>query len=367
MSKRKAKPAEPAHSGQLILSVDDDPDIRDLVSAILGERGYTVIQAGDAFEALDLVRTERPDLIMLDAMMPEVDGYGFCESLQETGLAEATPIIFMSALSEEADRTRAFQCGAVDYLVKPISREELAEKVERHLDTARAWSDIGEEAAAVPERDSADDFASFRRRLTRMVGAGEEHLAAVAAMRPDDIYASARDIGMSPQELAIAVAEHLGLEYLPILDATAVVADALPVAFCRKNLIVPVTRNDRPCTSWPTRFTGCARPVLKRARKRGVREANAPPDLDQRAVHYGGIESRAEEPAASEQVELTSAEDVWTRRQRRGHGVPPIVFIANSLILIGGARTHANIHIEPKEASCHIRFRIDGDMRDMRP
>ncbi len=365
MSKRKAKPAEPAHSGQLILSVDDDPDIRDLVSAILGERGYTVIQAGDAFEALDLVRTERPDLIMLDAMMPEVDGYGFCESLQETGLAEATPIIFMSALSEEADRTRAFQCGAVDYLVKPISREELAEKVERHLDTARAWSDIGEEAAAVPERESADDFASFRRRLTRMVGAGEEHLAAVAAMRPDDIYASARDIGMSPQELAIAVAEHLGLEYLPILDATAVVADALPVAFCRKNLIVPVTRNDETVYVVANPFNwDVLDPVLKRAGE-GVREAIAPPDSINALFHYGGIESRAEEPPASEQVELTSAEDVGPDVSAEDMESRPIVFIANSLIL-SAVREHASdIHIEPKEASCHIRFRIDGDMRDM--
>ncbi|PKQ37907.1 MAG: hypothetical protein CVT59_04785 [Actinobacteria bacterium HGW-Actinobacteria-1] len=351
-----------------ILSVDDDPDIRELVALMLGERGYTVIQAENAYEALDLVRTETPDLILLDVMMPEVDGYGFCESLQAADLAESTPIIFMTALSDERDKARAFQCGAVDYIVKPIVRDELVRKVEERLDVARSWCDIEEEACTVSEREPADDFAAFRRRLARIAGGDEASLSAIAAMHPDDIYASARAIGLTPEEMAVAVAEQLDLEYLPVLDATSVVAGTLPVAFCRKNLIVPVDRDGAVAYVLANPFNWDLLDAVMRHASvgDGARVAVAPPEAIRALFRYGGLDAHKQELEAAEEPRLESvgfmeeseptASDIESR---------PIVFIANSLIL-SAVREHASdIHIEPKESSCHIRFRIDGDMRDM--
>ncbi|TDB37709.1 MAG: response regulator [Actinobacteria bacterium] len=351
-----------------ILSVDDDPDIRELVTLMLGERGYTVIQAENAYDALDLVRTAAPDLILLDVMMPEVDGYGFCESLQEAELAEATPIIFMTALSDERDKARAFQCGAVDYIVKPIVRDELVRKVEERLAIASGWCHIEEEACSVSEREPADDFAAFRRRLARIAGHDEVALSAIAAMHPDDIYGSARAIGLTAEEMAVAVADQLALEFIPVLDATSVVAGTLPVAFCRKNLIVPVDRGGSIVYVLANPFNwDLLDAVMRHADQgNGARVAVAPPEAVRALFRYGGLDAHKQEaePAKESRPDtdgfMEESEPTAGDMESR-----PIVFIANSLIL-SAVREHASdIHIEPKESSCHIRFRIDGDMRDM--
>ncbi|PKQ20501.1 MAG: hypothetical protein CVT66_05025 [Actinobacteria bacterium HGW-Actinobacteria-6] len=351
-----------------VLSVDDDPDIRELVALLLEGHGYRVLQAENAFDALDLVRTEHPDLILLDVMMPEVDGYGFCEALQDIELAQSTPIIFMSALSEEHDRARAFQCGAVDYIVKPINRDELVSKVEERLGTARAWADIEADVLSGPESNSADDFPSFRRALTRIGADSDEVRSAITAMRPDDIYASVHALGLTPEELAAAVAEHLELEFIPYLDATKVVAGTLPVAFCRKNLIVPIERSGSVTYVMANPFDWeVLDAVLRHASAEdGAGVAVAPPEAIQSLFRYGGMQTPQEEQIGEEAAGtltegfMEEAGGLSDNTESR-----PIVFIANSLIL-SAVREHASdIHIEPKEASCHIRFRIDGDMRDM--
>jgi two-component system, OmpR family, alkaline phosphatase synthesis response regulator PhoP len=111
---------------QTILMVDDKREIRELVSAYLGQEGFRVITAGDGQEALYAARHEQPDLIILDLMMPEMGGYEF---MRIYGKEADTPIIILTAKVEESERILGLELGADDYIIKPFSPRELAARV----------------------------------------------------------------------------------------------------------------------------------------------------------------------------------------------------------------------------------------------
>ncbi len=119
----------------VVLVVDDEPDIRRLVSDALRLEGYRVRTAGDGQEALQRVAEERPDLILLDLMLPVMDGRQFCRLLTHTPTATVRdghiPVILVSA--DRHLRERAAELGAVDYLPKPFDLDDLLAAVQRHL------------------------------------------------------------------------------------------------------------------------------------------------------------------------------------------------------------------------------------------
>ena len=112
-----------------ILVVDDEVDVTELLSYNLRQRGFLSQSVNDPRQALDTVRSFRPDLIVLDVMMPELSGIQVCRMIrQERGLKEI-PIIFLSAKTEEGDRIEGFESGADDYVCKPFSPKELMLRV----------------------------------------------------------------------------------------------------------------------------------------------------------------------------------------------------------------------------------------------
>ena len=113
-----------------VLAVDDEPHMLRLVRNTLSEAGYTPIVTGDPDEALRLIEVEKPDLILLDLMLPGVDGI---ELLKPIFRITDTPVIFLSGRDEEQDVVRAFEAGADDYIVKPFSPTELAVRIEAVL------------------------------------------------------------------------------------------------------------------------------------------------------------------------------------------------------------------------------------------
>jgi CheY-like chemotaxis protein len=112
----------------LVLVVDDDPDILEAIGDILESEGYRVARARDGAEALDRVAAEPPSLILLDLMMPVLDGIGFARSLRALGLAAGVPIVVVSA---DAHPARAVAVGAQGYLAKPFDVERLLGEVGR--------------------------------------------------------------------------------------------------------------------------------------------------------------------------------------------------------------------------------------------
>ncbi|WP_334319494.1 response regulator [Termitidicoccus mucosus] len=116
----------------MILSVDDESDITDLVSFHLTRAGYEVTTAASGREALDAVQARRPDLILLDLMLPDIDGFGVCEILRRTPDTATIPIVIVSAWSTTDTRELGLELGALDYMTKPFSPRDLTERV-RHL------------------------------------------------------------------------------------------------------------------------------------------------------------------------------------------------------------------------------------------
>ncbi len=117
------------HRTPKIMVVDDDLPSRDLVTAHLTREGYEVVQAENGRRCLELLKDFTPDLILLDVMMPEVNGFQVCEALRSNQKTFHIPVVFLSALSEKGDRVNAIQVGADDFLCKPFDKSELIARV----------------------------------------------------------------------------------------------------------------------------------------------------------------------------------------------------------------------------------------------
>ena len=112
---------------QAILVVDDEPVIREAVHYMLTREGYVVYTARDGEEALEMARKKGPDLIVLDVILPKVDGWSVCQQLRQEGIT--VPILMLTARSEEVDRVLGLEVGADDYLPKPFSMRELLARI----------------------------------------------------------------------------------------------------------------------------------------------------------------------------------------------------------------------------------------------
>jgi len=120
----------------LILAVDDEASNLALLRQILQDH-YRLLFAKDGARALDLARQERPDLILLDVMMPGMSGYEVCAALKANSSTAATPVIFVTALTDTDDELEGFEAGAVDYITKPVSPPIVRARVRTHLSLVR--------------------------------------------------------------------------------------------------------------------------------------------------------------------------------------------------------------------------------------
>ncbi len=158
-------------TGGLILVVDDQPLNVELLEADLIEHGYDVLSAYDGKSALEKVASDRPDLILLDVMMPEMDGFEVCRRLKSDPETMLVPIVMVTALSEKADRIKGIEAGVDDFLTKPYDRQELQARVRSLLrvkfytdELERAETVISSLAISVEAKDSYTE--SHCRRLS---------------------------------------------------------------------------------------------------------------------------------------------------------------------------------------------------------
>ena len=146
-----------------VLVVDDDPSIRMICREVLELGGYQVRDAGSANAALAEARRFRPDMILMDVLMPGVDGYRAAEMIRADAAIGMAPIMFLSARGDTADKVRAFRSGAEDYMVKPFDAAELLARVAKALD--RQARELG--ASPTTQLPGADAIqADIERRLT---------------------------------------------------------------------------------------------------------------------------------------------------------------------------------------------------------
>lgn len=127
-----------------ILAVDDTPANLQVLSGMLKDRGYKVRPVPSGKLALLAARRDPPDLILLDVNMPDMNGYEVCEHLKADDDLKEIPVIFISALTEQIDKVKAFAMGGVDYLTKPFQMEELQARVETHLKLRRLQIELAQ-------------------------------------------------------------------------------------------------------------------------------------------------------------------------------------------------------------------------------
>lgn len=143
---------ENASTPATILIVDDDPTNVEVLECVLDSVGYGYLEAANGREALEVLARNTPDLILLDLMMPVMDGFEVCRRVKTSAQWQDIPIIIVSALSEDEDRQRATDCGADDFLNKPVDFSVLLDHVDKYLCARQA----------MPEPQQSD---SLYRRL----------------------------------------------------------------------------------------------------------------------------------------------------------------------------------------------------------
>jgi DNA-binding response OmpR family regulator len=112
-----------------ILAVDDEPHILRLVSFSLSSHGFEVVQASDGMSAIDVAEREQPDLILMDVMMPILNGYDACERIKANPKTAHIPVVMLSAKSQAAEQVEGLNRGALCYITKPFTPKELVQQV----------------------------------------------------------------------------------------------------------------------------------------------------------------------------------------------------------------------------------------------
>lgn len=126
--------------GDVALIVDDVPDNLSLLSDALSEAGYTVLVATDGLSALERLQMVVPDIILLDAVMPGIDGFETCRRIKQINEVRHVPVMFMTGLTETEHVVRGFESGGLDYVTKPIEPAEVLARVATHIRNARMMS-----------------------------------------------------------------------------------------------------------------------------------------------------------------------------------------------------------------------------------
>ena len=130
-------PRDKGPSKRRVMIVDDDEDARDLIESMLSGEGYELIKVSNATEVGLKAAQLTPDLILLDFLMPDINGFDVCKALRDNELTRSIPIMAVTCLSKEDDIERIFECGADEYLPKPFKVEQLQEKVQELIGKGR--------------------------------------------------------------------------------------------------------------------------------------------------------------------------------------------------------------------------------------
>ena len=173
----------PQGRGQKILVVDDEPINLQMMKNVLQLHEYKVLSAQSGLQALDILQDEQPDLVILDVMMPRMDGYELCGLIRQSFDAWQLPIIFLTAKNQVSDRVKGLSSGASDFLTKPFYQEELLIRVKTHLRVKQSFETIRENQQLKIEihrhKESELELESSSRRISGILDMHDNALIAV--------------------------------------------------------------------------------------------------------------------------------------------------------------------------------------------
>lgn len=135
----------------MILVVDDRPENLGVLFDYLDQKGFTVLLVQNGANALKQAEQNQPDIILLDVMMPDVNGFEVCRRLKANDRTKEIPVIFITALSETVDKIRGFEVGGVDYITKPFQHEEVVARVKTHITICKLQRELMEKSAVLQQ------------------------------------------------------------------------------------------------------------------------------------------------------------------------------------------------------------------------
>ena len=191
-----------------VMLIDDDESLQVLIGQIAERDGYEYCCASAGTEGLDLLRTEQPDFLILDVMLPDINGFEICELIRAEG--NKVPILFLSAKGDIVDKSIGFKVGADDYLVKPFQLEELSLRIKAHL---------RRQANRVVDGAEPRETRCLSRGIWRCFGRYEVRLRGVA------VPLSSREFAAGAARLGSRQRVHARSDYGSIFGATWMRAD----------------------------------------------------------------------------------------------------------------------------------------------
>ena len=358
----------PSSTKPLVLSVDDDPDILRLLEHILAGEGFDVMTANSAASARVGIKQARPDIILLDVTMPDIGGYDFCALLQASPDTAYIPVIFLTSVGEDQGKAKALAVGAADYLLKPIKKALLIQKVRQHLETHKHWMSLGGEAPPLGRQAPTSSFAGFREFLLRQRNASPETRNTLANLKPSQLYAVVEELGLSSRQMAKLVADFLKIAYMPIINPDEIQIGVLPTAFCRAHSVVAISDQVKGLgfvVSNP--FDMEAMDVLRAHwdAEQARTMITEPGNIDALLASGPSLSDGKVASIADDFRVLGEAAEMDKEVRKEEIERHPIVYLASRVLYAAAAERASDIHIEPKDHTTIVRFRIDGDMQDM--
>jgi len=346
----------------LIMCVDDAEMTLKILGQLIKNAGCDVITAESGRDALEKVKKTMPDIILLDIMMPDMDGYQVCSKLQKNDETSYIPVIFVTGLEKEQDKARAFSIGATDYLVKPIKKDDLLQKIRKHIKTDTQWKELRKNDRGWREKLLPSNFLQFKEFLFDQIALEPEKWYKFSNLPPQKIYLISKAVEISKSKIAQLIAKFLKVPYLFKINTDHIRLGVLPATYCRLNHIVPVSNASG---------------------KEGFVLSNPFDwDLMDNLMKLSGINKRFElmitEPGNidwlfehGESVEHKTTFPIKEKRKAAGlvlkSGIKenPVIHISNILLGRAVKERASDIHIEPKEVDTVVRFRVDGDLKDI--
>ncbi len=196
---------EASHCTGSLLIVDDDPLNVELLIDKIGVRNYQITTASSGRQCLRSLRQETPDLILLDIMMPEMNGYEVCREIKSNPVTANIPVLFMSALDGSDDKVKGFEAGAVDYITKPFDEHEVLARIETHLCLKSAREALENQNQQLDEQVSARTRElvksnellrveiADRKQAQEMLRESEAKSRAIIDALPDSVFEISRE------------------------------------------------------------------------------------------------------------------------------------------------------------------------------
>jgi len=358
----------------LILVVDDDQDFLRITERLLTKSNYDVITADSALKGLEVLKKAKPDIILLDVVMPDMGGYEFCTKLQANAETAYIPVIFVTALGEEKNKARAFSVGAVDHFVKPSKKEILIEKIKLHLKINVQWEKLRKDTFKSAVSIGTSDFIEFKEFLSNQLNLSPDKKQRLAATPHTKIYSISSEIGINTRQMAQYIANFMKLPYTSYIDPEAVDLCTIPPPFSRLNLVL-VVKGENAAHSFVVSNPFDLELIgtldkLNHPSKLLILVVTQPESIEA-ILKSGVIDESVKSPIDitiskdKDKISKIDEQEITAEFSPAEIEKYPVVYIANNILYAAVSERASDIHIEPKKTNFIIRFRIDGDMRDM--